>query len=135
MAIILYNLGGFVKKIFFCCATVLRGIRTLVHSLSRARVNVGYPEHVLTWEGYGNESVSYPEHVLTWEGYSNRSVSYPEHVLTWEGYGNRSVSYPEHVLTWLSRARVNVGGIFFFFFFEYNYNSIAIMASVKSQYM
>ena len=32
MAIILYNLGGFVKKIFFCCATVLRGIRTLVHS-------------------------------------------------------------------------------------------------------
>ena len=26
---------------FFCCAIVLRGIRTLVLSLSRARVNVG----------------------------------------------------------------------------------------------
>ena len=36
-------------------------------------------------------------------------VRYPEHVLTWEGYGNWRVSYPEHVL--LSRARVNVGGI------------------------
>ncbi len=22
-----------------------------------------YPEHVLTWEGYGNRRVSYPEHV------------------------------------------------------------------------
>ena len=34
-----------------------------------------YPEHVLTWEGYGNWRVSYPEHVLTWEGYGNRRVS------------------------------------------------------------
>ena len=24
---------------------------------------VCYPEHVLTWEGYGNRRVSYPEHV------------------------------------------------------------------------
>ena len=38
---------------------------------------VSYPEHVYTWEGYGNHSVSYPEHVYPWEGYSNRSVSYP----------------------------------------------------------
>ena len=36
--------------------------------------------------------VRYPEHVLTWEGYGNRRVSYPKHVLTWEGYGNRRVS-------------------------------------------
>ena len=39
----------------------------------------------------------YPEHVLTWEGYGNRRVcscvcNYPEHVLTWEGYGNWRVS-------------------------------------------
>ena len=38
------------------------------------------------------ECVSYPEHVYTWEGYGNRSVSYPEHVYTWEGYSNHSVS-------------------------------------------
>ena len=30
-----------IKKRFFCCAIVLRGIRTSVLLLSRARVNVG----------------------------------------------------------------------------------------------
>ena len=37
-------------------------------------LNDYYPEHVLTWEGYGNWRVSYPEHMLTWEGYGNWRV-------------------------------------------------------------
>ena len=35
---------------------------------------------LLCCEGYALQCFYYPEHVLTWEGYGNWRVCYPEHV-------------------------------------------------------
>ena len=59
------------KKILLLCYCVARDTHFSAFIIPSTCY---FPEHVLTWEGYGNWRVCYPEHVLTWEGYGNRRV-------------------------------------------------------------